>query len=201
MLIRKDQLRRRVRNYLPHLLWDLLKIAVVLCFVFPFFWMFVTSFKTYSEAIRTPPTMWPQVFTFDAYRSILYDMNIDMGRYGLNSVLVTAGVIVLQLIMMVPTAYAFAKFQFFGRGFLFGIVLIAFMIPVQVTFIPVYLLMSRWQMINSLWPQILPFGANAFGIFLLRQGFSQIPNEIIESAKLDHATEGQIIWNIMVPMS
>lgn len=201
MRMDKTQLKRRARNYLPRLPGDILKLFVVLCFLFPFYWMFITSFKTYGESIRIPPTMWPKAFTLDAYRNILFELNIDMGLYAKNSVLVTLGVIVLQLIIMVPTAYAFAKFEFFGKGFLFGIVLVAFMIPVQVTFIPVYLTMSSWKIINSLWPQILPFGANAFGIFLLRQGFNQIPNEIVESAKLDNATEMQIMWKIMVPMS
>jgi sn-glycerol 3-phosphate transport system permease protein len=124
-----------------------------------------------------------------------------MGSYIKNSVLVTAGVIVLQLIIMVPTAYAFAKYKFYAQEFLFGAVLLAFMIPVQVTFIPIYLLMSKWGMINSLWPQILPFGANAFGIFLLRQGFKQIPDEIIESAKMDSAGEWKVMWRVMVPMA
>ena len=102
---------------------------------------------------------------------------------------------------MVPTAYAFAKTRFYGQGFLFGLVLIAFMIPVQVTFIPIYLMMSKWGLINSLWPQILPFGANAFGIFMLRQGFKQIPDEILESARLDMAGEWKIMWRVMMPMA
>lgn len=199
--ITKLQLKRRLRNYLPHLPGDLIKLFVLLCFLFPFYWMFITSFKPYGEAIRTPPTLWPVNFTFDSYKAIFFEMNINMGLYARNSVLVTLGVIVLQLIIMVPTAYAFAKFRFYAKGFLFGIVLVAFMIPVQVTFIPVYLSMSSWKMISSLWPQILPFGANAFGIFLLRQGFMQIPDEIVESAKLDNATEIQIMTRIMLPMA
>ncbi len=197
----KQQFRRKVRNYLPHLPSDILKIFIVLCFLFPFYWMLTTSFKTYNESIVTPPTFWPNVFTFSAYKSIFFDYNIEMGSYIRNSVVVTAGVIVLQLIIMVPTAYAFAKYKFYAQEFLFGAVLLAFMIPVQVTFIPIYLMMSKWGMINSLWPQILPFGANAFGIFLLRQGFKQIPDEIIESAKMDAAGEWKIMWRVMVPMA
>lgn len=195
------QFRRRLRNYLPHLPSDILKILIVLCFLFPFYWMLTTSFKSYNESIVTPPTFWPNAFTLGAYKSIFFDYNIEMWLYIRNSVVVTAGVIALQLIIMVPTAYAFAKTQFYAQGFLFGMVLIAFMIPVQVTFIPIYLLMSKWGMINSLWPQILPFGANAFGIFMLRQGFKQIPDEIIESARLDSAGEWKIMWTVMVPMA
>ena len=75
------------------------------------------------------------------------------------------------------------------------------MIPTQVTFISVYLMMAKAKVLQTLIPQILPFGANAFGIFLLRQAFMQIPEEIIESARLDHATDTQIMFKIMLPMS
>lgn len=195
------QIKRRLRKYLPHLPGDILKILVVLCFIFPFYWMIMTSFKTYNESILTPPTFWPKNFTFQAYYDIFFNYNIDMWAYIRNSCVVTISVIVLQLIIMVPTAYAFAKTRFYAQDFLFGVVLVAFMMPVQVTFIPIYLMMSRWGLINSLWPQILPLGANAFGIFMLRQSFKQIPDEIIESARLDSAGEWKIMWKVMVPMA
>ena len=84
---------------------------------------------------------------------------------------------------------------------MFGLVLIAFMIPGQITFISVYILMAKWKLLGTLLPQIIPFGANAFGIFLLRQSFMQVPEEIIESAKLDNASELKIMTKIMLPMS
>ncbi len=199
--LEKQQWKRRLRNYLPRLPGDILKLAVVICFLFPFYWMLITSFKSYSEAIRTPPSFWPIDFTFEAYNTIFTRMNINMMRYAVNSVVVTMAVIVIQLTVMVPAAYAFAKFRFFGKGLLFGFVLVAFMIPTQVTFITVYLTMSDWGMIKTLWPQILPFGANAFGIFLLRQGFMQVPDELIECAKLDNAGQFKIMTRIMLPMS
>lgn len=197
----EKQVRRRLRNYLPRLPGDLFKIFVVLCFLFPFYWMFITSFKTYTEAIKFPPTLWPTNFTMDNYRNIFFGMEVDLFTYAKNSVVITAAIIVLQLAIMVPASYAFAKFEFFGKGMLFGIVLVAFMIPTQITFITVYLMMSDWGLIRTLWPQILPFGANAFGIFLLRQGFMQIPDEIVECAKLDGASELKIMVRILLPMA
>lgn len=194
------QLKRRLRNYLPSLPGDIFKICVVLMFLFPFYWMMITAFKHYNEAIMTPPTLWPKEFTFDNFINI-YNMGVDMSRYAINSVTVTGSIIVIQLLVMVPAAYAFAKRRFPLQGGLFGIVLIAFMIPTQITYITTYLLMAKANLINSLWPQILPFGANAFGIFMLRQSFKQIPDEIIESAKLDSASEVQIMTQIMLPMS
>ncbi len=193
------QLKRRFRNYLPLLFSDILKLLAVLIFVFPFYWMFITSFKTYNEAILTPPTLWPVNFTFDNFINIA-QKEINFGRYALNTVIVTLSVIVLQLVIMVPAAYAFAKRNFPLKGVMFGVVLVAFMIPSQVTYIPIYLMMAKARLISSLWPQILPFAANAFGIFMLRQSFKQIPDELVESARLDSASETQIMTRIMLPM-
>ncbi len=103
--------------------------------------------------------------------------------------------------IMVPAAYGFPRFDFKGKNLLFGIVLIAFMMPNQIVFIPIYLMMARWDLLRTLLPQILPFAANAFGIFLLRQYFIQVPEEIIEAAKLDNAKESQIMFKIMMPMA
>lgn len=189
----------KFKRYLPQLPFDILKLFVILLFLFPFYWMFITSFKTYNESIQMPPTLWPQTFTLESYRSIFQKMNLL--NYAKNSVIVTISIIAIQMVVMVPAAYAFAKFNFKGRGILFSMVLIAFMIPGQVTFITTYLTMAEWGLINTLWPQILPFGANAFGIFLLRQTFMQIPDEILESAQLDNASELQIMTQILLPMS
>lgn len=194
-----SQIKRRLRNYLPNLPGDIFKIAIMLIFIFPFYWMIITAFKTYSEAIQTPPTLWPQNFTLEAFTNI-FSRGIDITQYAINSVVVTLSVIAIQLVVMVPASYAFSKRRFPLQGILFGIVLIAFMIPGQITYISVYLMMSKAKLINSLWPQILPLGANAFGIFMLRQGFKQIPDEIIESARLDNASEAQIMTRICLPM-
>jgi len=101
---------------------------------------------------------------------------------------------------MIPAAYAFAKMQFLGKSIFFAFIMMAFMIPGQVTFIPTYNMMSKARLLRTLWPQILPFGANCFGVFLLRQSFMQIPDELLESARLDNASEGQIMTHIMLPM-
>jgi len=194
------QWKRRFFLYLPKLPGDLLKIAILLIFAFPFYWMLITEFKTYGESIIAPPTMWPREFTFESFKTIS-QLGIGLWRYALNSVTITASVVTLQLLVMVPAAYAFAKRKFPLMGILFGIVLVAFMIPEQITYISVFLMMSKAKLISTLWPQILPFGANAFGIFMLRQGFKQVPDEIVECAKLDSATEFQIMTRIMLPMS
>lgn len=192
-------MKRKIKRYLPQLPGDLLKIAVILVFVFPFYWMASTAFKPYTEAIQTPPTLWPHDFTLDNLREIFTGADSIM-RYAFNSVVVTVSVVILQVLVMVPAAYTFATRDFPFKGLLFGIVLVAFMIPEQITYISVYLMFSKAKMIHSLWPQILPFGANAFGIFLLRQSFRQISPEIFEAARMDNAGELKIMAKVALPM-
>lgn len=189
----------RVKTCVPQLISDFFKIVVMLAFVFPFYWMIITAFKTYPESMQVPPTMWPTEFSLEGFYAT-FNSGLSIPRYMLNTVIVTASVICLQLVVMVPAAYAFAKRKFPLSGLAFGVVLVAFMIPQQLTYIPVYLMIADWRLISSLWPQILPLGADAFGIFMLRQSFKQIPDEIIESAKLDNANELQVMVQIMLPM-
>ncbi len=178
---------------------DVLKCICMFIFAFPFYWMVITAFKSSLESQMMPPTMWPQNWTLEAYERIA-QTGVNMGSFAWNSVFVTASTIILQLVLMIPAAYGFAKREFPLKGLLFGIVMIAFMLPGQLTYIPVFLMMSDWGMLNSYWPQIIPHGANAFGIFMLRQAFKQIPDEIIESARMDNAGEWKIMWQIMMPM-
>lgn len=189
----------RVRSRILTLISDVIKIATMLAFVFPFYWMLITAFKPYVESMQVPPTLWPETWTLEGFIST-FNAGLDIPRFMLNTVIVTAAVICLQLVVMVPAAYAFAKRKFPLSGPVFGIVLVAFMIPQQLTYIPIYLMMSKAHLISSLWPQILPMGADAFGIFMLRQSFKQIPDEIVESAKLDGAGEVKVMLRIMLPM-
>ncbi|MFD0959923.1 carbohydrate ABC transporter permease [Paenibacillus chungangensis] len=175
------------------------KALVLAVFIFPFLWMMSTSLQTFRETMAFPPT-WipasPQWVNFvDAMKSGPFLI------FARNSVVITLSIIVMQLVIMIPAAYAFAKYRFKGKTILFGMVLLAFMIPSQVTFIPVYLMLAEWGVIKTLLPQIIPFMSNAFGIFLLRQYFMQLPEEVIEAARMDHASEFAIMWRIMVPMS
>ena len=189
----------RVRSRVLTIVGDLIKIAVMLAFVFPFYWMIITAFKPYGESMQVPPTFWPQTWTLEGFNST-FNSGLDIFQFMRNTVVVTASVICLQLVVMVPAAYAFAKRKFPLMGIAFGVVLVAFMIPQQLTYIPTYLLMAKAKLISSLWPQIIPLGAYAFGIFMLRQSFKQIPDEIVESAKLDGAGEIKVMLQIMLPM-
>lgn len=188
----------KTRITLPSIVSALFKLVLIIIFIFPFYWMVITGFKTYMETLAFPPSLWPAEFQWVNLKTVW-----ESGPYMLylqNSLIVTIGTLLLQLLIMVPAAYAFAKYNFPGRGILFSIVMVAFMVPTQVTFISIYHMMSKAQLLRTLWPQILPHGANCFGIFLLRQAFMQVPDELLESARLDNANEMQVLTKIMLPM-
>ena len=183
----------------------IVKVFVLVIFVFPFLWMFSVALQTDYETIATNPvTVIPKTPQFVNFLHA-------WGRgpfptYLKNSILVIVFIIVIQVLVMVPAAYAFAKYDFKGKGLMFSLVIIAFMTPTQITFLPVYQMMAKWRIgdfkiLQTLVPQILPFITNAFGIFLLRQYFMQVPNELIEAARLDKAGEAKIVFKIMLPMS
>lgn len=187
----------RTRNGVGSIVSFLMKLLVSFIFIFPFLWMLSLSLQSDAEIARF--TLIPQSPTLENFAKAW--AVAPFGTYLKNSIIIILTIMVIQTIVMVPAAYAFAKFDFRGKGVLFGIVLIAFMMPTQVTFIPIYYMMADMGLINTLIPQILPFMTNAFGIFLLRQYFMQVPDELIEAARLDNANEAQVLARIMLPMS
>jgi sn-glycerol 3-phosphate transport system permease protein len=118
-----------------------------------------------------------------------------------NSLIVVVTNTVLMTIIMVPAAYAFAKCKFFGKDFLFTLLMVSFMVPGCVTFVSIYKMFAKNGLLDSLIPQIIPCICNTWGIFLLRQTFMQVPEELLESARLDEANEFQVITKIMLPMA
>jgi sn-glycerol 3-phosphate transport system permease protein len=177
----------------------LAKIAIIIIIAYPFVWMILTAFKPYEETLIYPPTFLPKNWAPDGMFNTFRLINV--GLFLKNSVVISCSILLFQFVIIIPAAYAFARCHFYFKSPLFGIVLLGFMIPQQLTFIPVYLLFSKLGILQSYLPLILPFAANAFGIFLLRQHFMQIPEEIIEAARLDDAGELKIIIRIMIPMA
>lgn len=174
-------------------------LVVGLIFVFPFLWMATTAFKTMPEVHQFPPSLLPQTWEWGNFIKA-WESGPFLTYIG-NSFVVAIGILLLQFLTGVPAAYAFARYQFPGRGLLFALTLIVLMIPGHVIFLPIYVQMSDWGLVNTLWSLILPYAASAFGIFLLRQAFMQVPDEVIEAARLDNASEWKIMWTIMVPMA
>lgn len=177
----------------------LLKLLLVIIMAFPFLWMISTAFKTFAETQIFPPTMLPQSPTIDNFIHVFKSMPIL--TYALNSTIVSVSILILQYVVIVPAAYGFARYNFKGKNIMFAVVLLGLMLPQQITFVPVYMMFTKMGLMKSLIPQILPFISNSFGIFMLRQYFMQLPQEIIEAAKLDDCSEFTIMRKIMMPMA
>ena len=165
---------------------------------FPFIWMIATSLKPQRESIDFPPTILPQEPTLEWYQTLFTEL--DFGRYFLNTVIVVA-IGFIGLLLMAMAGYAFAKFDFRGRRWMFFLVLATMMIPVQVTMIPTYLILNGMKLTHTLVGIALPTLVSGFSIFLIRQFMTTIPTEMLEAARLDGAGEFRTFWQIVLPMS
>ena len=173
-------------------------IVVILLIAFPFMWMMSASIQTYNEIISTPPKLIPSGFEWVNFLAA-WESGPFL-QYTVNSIVITLLVLVMQFFTMVPAAYAFARMEFKGKNTFWSLTLICLMIPMQLIFLPNYLMFSKLHLINSYWPLVLPFATSAFGIFMLRQAFKQVPEEIVEAARLDNASEWKIIRKIFMPI-
>ena len=174
------------------------KILLIIVMAFPFFWMISTALQTLKETLSVPLTLWPETLQWVNFTEVF--KTIPVGTYLKNSIIVCVSVVLIQYLIIVPCAYSLAKYDYKGKPLVFGLVMLGQMIPMQLTFLPVYFMFSKTGLINSHMSLILPFISNPFGIFMLRQYFMQIPSEIIEAARLDNASDMKIMFKIMMPM-
>ncbi|WP_041966499.1 carbohydrate ABC transporter permease [Mesobacillus selenatarsenatis] len=164
----------------------------------PFIWMILSSFKPESEVMQLTPTLFPEQWTIENFKNLFVNMNF--GLYLKNTIIVVLWSFV-GLFLNAMAGYAFAKFEFKGRNQLFFMVLATMMIPGQVTMIPVYLILNQMQLTNTMAGIVLPGLVGAFGIFLFRQFMTTIPDELLEAARLDGASELRVFWQIVLPMT
>ncbi|MCV3297125.1 carbohydrate ABC transporter permease [Oenococcus kitaharae] len=166
--------------------------------VLPFLWMFLSSFKTNAEISQMTQSFLPKRWTFQNYENLFISGNF--GVYLKNTLIITASSF-FGLMLNAIAGYGFAKFNFFGKRILFLAVMATMMIPGQVTMIPVYLILNQVKLTNTLLGILLPGLVGAFSIFLFRQFMFNIPNSVIESARIEGAGEWYIFWHLVVPMS
>ena len=164
----------------------------------PFVWMVSISFKPHAEVFTTDVRLLPTHPTLMNYWHALSKTEIPL--YLFNGVIVTAGILVLQLLVSVPAAYALAHRDFPGRGAMFACVVAALLVPFHVTAIPVFIGFAHFKLLDSYTALILPFAATAFGLFLLRQAFASIPRDVIDAARVDGMPEMEIAWRIAFPL-
>jgi multiple sugar transport system permease protein len=166
--------------------------------VVPFLWMLVSSFKPEAEVRAVPPTWWPETITLDNYDRLF--TQLDFPTYFMNSVIVALAVTVGNMVFCSMLGYALAKLDFPGKRLLFVIVLGTLMVPGVVTFVPLFVLTTKMGLSNTLTGMILPFLAGPFGVFLMRQYFQTLPDELIHAARIDGAGELRIFTSVMLPL-
>jgi multiple sugar transport system permease protein len=167
--------------------------------LFPIFWMLSASFMTAGEATVLPPHLVPHAPTLAQYRELFVRLNI--ARAFFSSTVIAVIVTIGSVLFSSMAGYAFAKLRFPGRQRLFGLLLIALVIPPQVGMLPLFLLMKQLHLVNTYWGAIIPSLATMFGIFLIRQFMLSIPQELLEAARLDGASELRIYWSIVLPLA
>ncbi len=164
----------------------------------PFVVMVVTSLKPQAEILSPNFTLIPQTFAgVENYYQAL--TRTPLLLFMVNGVIVTVTIFVLQVVVALPAAYALAKLRFRGRTAMFGAVLLCLLIPMHATAIPVYILLFQIGLLNTYAALILPFSISVFGIFLMRQFFMTVPNDIIDAARIDGMSEFGIVWRVMLP--
>ncbi|HRT39573.1 MAG TPA: carbohydrate ABC transporter permease [Rectinema sp.] len=176
----------------------LFAIVFTLIIVFPFYWMIITSLKTSEELLRPVPTLWPLKFQWKNYIDVF--KMAPFGQYILNTIIMTTGVMTLQIVIGSFAAYGFSKGKFPGRDILFIVVLGALMVPIQVTFVPIYVMIAKLNWINTFAGLIVPNAVSAYTIFMLRQTFKSVDDAFIEAAQLEGLGRIGIIFRILIPL-
>lgn len=185
------------RPLMTALTYVLLGLGAVLMLL-PFEWMVVASLMAPSEIMARPLVWFPATLQFDNYARLAHA--IPLGRMYLNSLVVTAAITVGVLLTSSLAGYGFAKFQFPGRDVLFLLVLATMMIPFFVFLIPVFYLVSQLEWVDTYQGLIVPNIVTAFGIFLMRQYMFSLPDELLDAARIDGASELGIFWRIVLPL-
>ena len=170
---------------------------VALLVLMPLIWMVSVSFMAPGEAAAFPPPLFPANPTLENYRTLFSSYGI--GRYIINSVVVSSLATLLALLFVVPAGYAFAKLRFRGRDAVFQALVAAMVVPGQIGMLPLFLELKAMGLVNSYAGALVPWLAGIFGIFLVRQFTLSIPTELLEAARIDGASEGTILRKIVLP--
>ncbi|MGB9695174.1 MAG: carbohydrate ABC transporter permease, partial [Caldisericaceae bacterium] len=191
-------MKEKKRNYF----WTYVILTIVLLImIFPFYWMIVTSLASPQNLFNYPPKLTPD-FYFKNYVDMWHNppQGVSWWRYIINTIFVALATTILSLINSSLAGFAFAKIKFPGKSKLFMFILGLMMIPGELLLIPNYVTLARINWLNSYQALIIPFGASVFGIFLSRQAFRQIPDELWEASQIDGCTIGRYYWSIAMPI-
>ncbi len=187
-------MKKKLLNSLKHIIL----CAVCIVMIFPLFWMVMGSLKTSKEAMD-PTMIFPDIIHLENVIEVV--KYSPLMKYVGNSLLVALAATAIQIVTGAMLAYAFSFIKFRGRNILFGIVMATYMLPSCATYIPAYVTLAKMGLLNTRMGLIISQCVSIFGIFLLRTAFLQVPEELIEAAKLDGANDWNILWKIVMPVT
>lgn len=197
--IRKTSENQKVGRVVFQGFTYLFLLLMALIVLFPFYWMIISSLKTLAEYRLSVPTFWPKQIMFSNYAEAFATANL--GRLFLNTLYVGVVSTLLSLVITVLSAFAFARLEFKGRETLFAALLATMMIPGELFTITNYATVTKFGWIGTFTVLIVPFLVSIFYIYLLRQNFLQIPNELYLAAKVDGTSDWKYLWKVMVPLA
>ena len=180
------------------LLYTVLAIGGIIA-ALPFLWMIFGAFKSGAEIRQIPPTFVPQDWTLDNFRTILNDPSLPLATFYRNSLFVALTNVVVTLFTSSVLGFIFAKYVFRGRDILFWYLMAMMMVPPSVLMIPNYLILSKIGLLNNLWGLVITVLVDPFAILVMRQFIRSLPDEQIESARVDGASEFRIYWSVVLP--
>ena len=171
---------------------------LALLLLMPYIWMISASVKPLDELFRASLNLWPERFYgVENYRQVF--SQIPVFGYLWNGIVVCAGILFFQLLFAVPAAYALAKLNVPGRDLVLGLVMLGLLVPPHVPALPLYVAFSKMGLLNTYAALILPFTISVFAIFLFRQFFKALPDELVHAARLDGIGEFELVWRVILP--
>jgi len=189
----------RISKVLSKILTYIFLSIMAIIILFPFYWMIISSLKDYDEYTRTIPTFWPEVVHWENYVDAFSTANL--GQLFLNTVYVGIVSTVLSLIITILAAFAFARLEFKGKNVLFAGLLSTMMIPGELFTITNYVTVADFGWMNTYTVLIIPFLVSVFYIYLLKQNFMQIPDELYYAAKVDGTSDFKYLIKVMIPLA
>lgn len=164
----------------------------------PFLWMILTSFKTYKETIALPIQWFPSKWSFDNYREVLDKLSFS--RYYINTIIVTIAILIPMTFIATLAAFTFARMNFPGKKFLFGILLIVYMVPAQMTMVPKYMMIAKLGWVDTLTGIVVPQLFSVYTMFMMKQFFASIPEDLDAAAKIDGCSYFGIFLKVDLPL-
>lgn len=181
--------------------WTIILVVIGIICIYPFLFMVSSSFKVAGDVLTKPLQLIPDQIILSNYTDLFGDPYYDFGRWYSNTVIMTVATILIKLFVVSITAYAFSKINFKGRDAIFLVLLSSLMIPSDIMLIPRYIIFRQIHILDTMWSLILPATFDIYFVFMMRQAFIGIPNEISEAARIDGCNHFTIYSRIILPLA